>query len=231
MASASVTCQTSGTLTVSVTDADNSNTVSAGDSLVVSFNSCTVPTGTVSGTLSFAINTFGASSSTNYSMGMTLTFGNFTVTGTQVAASANGSLSVNLTHTGTYAWTETVSTPSLTVSGSFMGATRTRTLSNYSATATRTPNATSTYTTSYSFSGAVQSSALGNQTFLFATGTPFVKNGSEYYPSSGNMVITGANNSKLRLTGISNTQATLELDASGSGTYGAPVTVNWSDII
>jgi len=231
VASTTVTCPTSGSLTVSVTDADGSGTVSAGDSLNISFSSCVVPSGSLTGTLDFAVNSLSATSATNYTMGMTLTFGAFTVNAPQFTASANGSLSINLTKTATYAWTETVSSPSLTVSGTYMGVTRTRTLANYSATATRVPDATYTYTTSYILSGAVTSTALNNQTFLFATNTAFVKHGIDYYPGMGQMVITGANSSKLRVTAISNTQATLELDATGGGTYGAPTTVNWSDLI
>jgi hypothetical protein len=229
VASLTVSCS-SGSLTVAVTDADNNSQISAGDSLTVTSNTCVMPSGTVSGTLGFQINSLSGTSTTNYSMGATMSFGNFTVTDTvrQFTVSANGSLTVNFNTTAVHTWTETVSTPSMTVSGSYLGMTRSRTLSNYSASATRAPHANYTYQTRYTLSGAVTTSALGNQTFLFATTTEFVKNGIDAYPSSGEMLITGANNGKLKVTAMDNTQVNLALDADGNGTYDSPVTVSWS---
>lgn len=226
--SLTVSCST-GSLTVAVNDADSNNQLSAGDSLTVSSNSCVMPSGSVTGTMGFQINSLSGTSTTNYSMGATLTFGNFTVTDSvrQFAVSANGSLAVSFSTTAVNNWTETVSTPSLTVAGSYLGVTRTRTLANYSATATRVP-AVGSYTTSYTLSGAVTSTALADKTFLFDTTTTFVKNGIDAYPTSGVMVITGANNGKLRVTALNNTQVTLELDGDGNGVYDPASTVNWS---
>lgn len=228
VASMMVSCST-GSLTVAVNDADGNNQLSAGDSLTVSSNSCVMPSGSITGTMAFQVNSLSGTSTTNYSMGATLTFGNFTVTdsGRQFAVSANGSLTVSFSTTAANTWTESVSTPSLTVAGSYSGVTRTRTLANYSATASRVP-AGGSYTTNYTLSGAVTSTALADKTFLFDTTTTFVKNGIDAYPTSGVMVITGANNGKLRVTALNNAQVTLELDGDGNGSYETTNTVNWS---
>jgi hypothetical protein len=54
---------------------------------------------------------------------------------------------------------------------------------------------------------------------------------SDDYPSSGVMVITGAANSQLKLTALSNTQVRQELDANGDGTYESSTTVNWNTLL
>lgn len=227
-------CTLSGNLAVTINDADNNNVVSAGDSVSIAANNCVESTGTLTGTLTFAINSLsgGPFMSTTYSAGLTLTFENFMVTGPQFSASANGTLSMSLNVTGQYAFTSSVSTPSLTVSGTYGGVARTRTLASYSATATRVPNATSTYQTSHSVSGSLSSTALGSQTIAFSTPTAFVTLGADNYPSWGEMLITGAQGAKLRVKAISNTQATEELDADGNGAYEVgPITVAWSTLI
>jgi hypothetical protein len=225
-------CALSGNLAVSINDADNNNDVSAGDSLTITANSCVEASGTLTGTLIFAISSLSGTFMSNaYSAGLTLSFDQFTVTGPQFSAGANGSLSMSLNVTGQYAYTSSVSTPSLTVTGTYGGVTRTRTLASYSATATRTPNATYLYQTSHTVSGSLSSTALGSQTIAFATSTVFATRGADSYPSVGEMLITGAKGAKLRIKAISNTQVTEELDADGNGAYEiGPVTVAWNTL-
>ena len=227
-------CSLSGTLAVTINDADNNDVVSAGDSLAIAANNCAESSGTLSGSLTFAINSLsgGPFMSNAYSAGLTLTFANFTVTGPQFSASANGTLSMSLDVAGQYAYTSAVSTPSLTVSGTYGNVTRTRTLASYSATTTRAPNATATYQTSHSVSGSLSSTALGSQTIAFSTPAAFVTLGADNYPSWGEVLITGAQGAKLRVKAISNTQVTEELDADGNGAYEVgPITVAWSTLI
>lgn len=232
--SQTTSCQSGGSLTISVNDADNNSVLSAGDSLTIVSNNCVMSSGTVTGSLGFVINSlsnFQSSSSTNYSLGVTMNYGNFTVTSSGLIASINGSLSLAISSTGTNAWSETISTPSLAVSGNYAGVTRSRSLTNYSSTATRTPNATYSYLTSYSINGTVTSSALSTQSITFATSTPFVRRSTNAYPSSGAMVITGASNSKLRITTLNNVQVTQDLDANGDDIYESTSTVNWNSLM
>jgi len=77
--------------------------------------------------------------------------------------------------------------------------------------------------------------------FDFATVNALVRNAGDVRPRSGQVVITGANNTRVRVTVLAydvstNTGAgtmtgklTLELD-QGTGTYGAAVTKTWTQL-
>lgn len=230
--SQTVACTTSGSMTVSVNDSDNSGTATAGDSISITSNSCVEGSGTISGSLSFVINSLtGTLGSSNYSASMTMTFGNFGVAAAQFTATANGALTIAIASNGTYSNSTTVSTPSLSVAANYSGNSRSMTLTNYSATRNRTPSQTYVYTTSYSLNGYLTSSSISSQAIQFATTTPFVTRYTDNYPSSGVMVITGANSSKIRLTALSNSQVSQELDANGDGTYESSATVSWSSLM
>jgi hypothetical protein len=224
-------CSNGGSLTVSVNDADNNNVASAGDSATISSNGCNTGSGALSGTIGFVINNLsGTFNSSNYSAGITMSFTSFSVSASQYSASLNGSLSLSATATGVNSSRATVTTPSLSIAATYAGATRTRSLANYSATYTRSPNATYTYLTSYEFNGYMTSSALSSQAIAFATTTPIVTRYTDSYPSSGVLVISGANNTKVRLTALSNTQVSEELDANGDGAYETSTVVAWNSL-
>jgi len=55
----------------------------------------------------------------------------------------------------------------------------------------------------------------------------FQINVADQWPNLGQMIITGANDSRARVTAISNTQYTLEVDADGDRTYETVTTENW----
>lgn len=225
-------CNYGGSLTATGTDADNNGIVSSGDRVTLSSNGCIEAEGALSGSLDFVItNLSGDFGSTNYIAAMAITFNNFAVTSSQFSANVNGGMTFSTNASGANTSTATVSTPSLAVSGTYAGATRTRTLTNYSATVQRRPDPTYNYVTSYSLSGFLTSSSISSQTIAFSTPTPLVTRSTSYYPSSGVMLITGINNSKLRVTALSNTQVTEELDANGDGTYESTKTVSWNTLM
>lgn len=227
-----VACSNGGSLTVSATDADNNGAISAGDSVTISSNNCIESSGALSGSLGFVVNnTIGTFNSLNFSAGLTMIFSNFSVAKSQFSANVNGNLTFSIVASGLNATSATVSTPSLAVSGTYGGTTRTRSLANYSATFARTPSPTYTYVTSYTLNGFLTSSSLSSQAISFATPTPIVTRYTDYYPSSGVLLITGGNNSKIRVTAMSNTQVTQELDANGDGTYESNSTVSWNTLM
>jgi hypothetical protein len=186
----------------------------------------------LNGTLSFAINSVsGNFGSSSYGAGMTMTFTDFTVSSAQFTASAIGTLTLSINVTGVNMLSAAISTPSLTVSGTYAGVTRTRTLADYSATMTQAPDVTYGYVTSTTVSGSLTSSALSSQRIAFATPVPFVTRSTDSYPSTGVMVISGASNTKLRLTALSNTEVSQELDANGDGIYESITTVSWNTLM
>jgi len=228
-------CPLGGTMSISVNDADNSGTVSAGDTLNIVADGCVLSVGTATGSMNFTFNTvsgnYQSSASSDYVLGVTMTFGNFTVTSPSAIASMNGSLSLLATANGNGNLSETISTPSLSISATYAGESRTRSLTGYSATMTKAPSAAYGSLLSYTVSGTASSSALASQSVSFATSTPFVRRGSDVYASSGVMVITGGAKSTIKITALNSTQVLQELDANGDGVFEESVTKNWSSLM
>ena len=226
-------CPSGGGYTISVTDADNSGTASAGDSFAAVYSNCNSGSGVLNGLLSFRIDalsgSYGALQST---VGVTMTFGNFTLTASTYSASINGALSVAGSKTGVNAFSQNISTSSLSASATYGSVTRSRTLSNYSATETRTPDASATYLSQYSVGGTISSTGFaGTQAVSFSTPTPLVRRASDAYAYTGSLLITGANNSALRLTALSNALVREDLDANGDGVFESTSTVAWNSLL
>ncbi|HSW19253.1 MAG TPA: hypothetical protein VLJ86_18685 [Ramlibacter sp.] len=228
--SATQPCTNSGFITVTADDADNSRTVSPGDRLTLVFANCVEPEGTATGSMTLQIASASYVSETQFNVSANVSYDAFTVASTGVTTGASGNLTLSVQSTGANAWTQSFSSASLAVTGTYGGQNRTRTLSSYAATATRAPDATFGYLTTYTANGALTSTALSSQTVSFATSTPFVVRFEDNYPSTGAMTITGANSSRLQVTAQSNTEVQLQLDANGDGTFEGSSTTAWSSL-
>ena len=231
--SVSRNCSYGGSFTASATDADNSQTVSTGDSIGINFSSCNEGSGAVTGALSFHIDslngTYGSSPS---NVSVTMTFGNLGVNAAAYSGAINGSITVAGARTGTNALSQTLSTNSLSVSATYGNVTRSRTLTGYSATETRTPDATYTYLSRYSVAGTLTSTGFaGTKAVSFSTPTMFIRRATEAYPYSGALLMSGASNTALRMTALSNAVVQLDLDANGDGTYESTSTVGWNTLL
>jgi hypothetical protein len=235
VSSSTSSCTLGGSLSASVNDADNSSTVTAGDSVTITANNCVLAQGTISGSMTLAVGSWSGSltsSPPNYNMSLTISYSNFNLVASSYTSSLNGSMSTTIRAVGNYTQYASVSATSLTASATFLGVSRTRTLSNYTASYQRAPDANYVSHTDYTVSGALSSSGLGvANTFTFSTVTPMRVLGAQTYPSSGQVVITGASNTRLRLTALSNTQVQEELDANGDGSYENTSVVNWNTLL
>jgi hypothetical protein len=80
-----------------------------------------------------------------------------------------------------------------------------------------------------SFSGRVTDSRYGfvdiSQVIPFA-----FANCSQTFPDGGVVVLTGANNAKIRVEALSSTLFTIELDLDGDNTYELKAYLNWTDL-
>ena len=227
-----VSCDVSGSMTVSASDPDNDGVVSAGDRVTVTSNNCVMAQGALAGTLNFEFSSLtGALNSNNYNASVTLEFDQFSITSAALSATVNGSLTMSIAMTGPNSSSESMSTPTLSMTGTYAGQVRTRSLSNYTATATTSPDATYGSLTQYDISGVVTSSALSSNAIAFATSTVLVRRNLDFYPYTGVISVTGANKSSIRMTALSASQVKQELDADGDGTYEANITVAWNSLI
>lgn len=230
--SQTVSCQYGGSLTVSVSDTDNNGVLSVGDAVTIAANHCVEAEGTITGSLAMTINSLtGRYGTAPYNASMTMSFDGFTVATSQASASLNGSISLNQNVFGSHSFSSTFSVPSLALSATYAGVTRSRSLTGYSATMSRSPDASYIYLDSYAAKGTVMSTALAGQSFSFNTLTPFVRRPSDNYPYSGVMLVIGGGNSQLRVNALSSSQVSLELDATGDGAFETNTTVNWNTLL
>jgi hypothetical protein len=79
--------------------------------------------------------------------------------------------------------------------------------------------------------GAVSSTRLAGGTIVISTAVPAKAYDADPYPREGQIVVTGAANSKLRVTAISTSIVRIELDANGDATFESSVDRAWSDVI
>ena len=228
----SVNCTLGGTLTVSSDTANVNGVAAAGDSATMTGNNCKEMGGAINGTLRIVINSLsGDLDSTQYNASLAMSFEALSVQNQQYSASMNGPLTLMIAATGANQSTHTFTTPSLAVSATYANQTRTRTMTQFQATASRTSDPLYAYVTSYQMSGAVSSSALSSQVLSFDSTSPFVVRSIDPYPSSGVMRVRGGADSQLRLTTLSNTQVRQELDAGGDGTFEESKTISWAALI
>ena len=84
--------------------------------------------------------------------------------------------------------------------------------------------------TQVTLNGAFTAASIGGR-IQVATVQPVTQLGNDAYPSSGQIVVTGAAGTHLRVTALDATRVQLELDANGDGTYEASVVLPWSSIV
>lgn len=85
------------------------------------------------------------------------------------------------------------------------------------------------YTDSISISGRFYHPDYGYVDIL--TVQPLIFNYFDWYPSSGLMIFTGANNKSARLTVLDSTNVLLEVDSDGNGTYEFSQVLPWGSIM
>ncbi|MFZ2649627.1 MAG: hypothetical protein WA210_05925 [Burkholderiaceae bacterium] len=217
-------CPGGGTSARTFDDKDNNNRLSTGDTVSVIFTNCVEGTDRVNG--SFSLDNVTVTGrpgiDTAWNAGVTATFGNLAVTsGGTLLGSVNGGFNLALTTTDGNNITHTINGTSLTATeGS-----NTRTLTGFTATLElrRSPPAYS-----YTSSGTLASSRLGG-TLTYQTPTPFAGVGTDF-PSSGRLLVTGANNAGVRFTAVGST-VTLEVDANGDGAYETSFNRTWAELI
>lgn len=224
IASLSLPCTTSGTVSVSFQDTNSTGTFDVGDIMTMAFNNCVEPdpvTGNLStsnGSATFAITSASGALGmgiTPFSAEFTLTFNNFTSKdiATNLTEAINGDISFSTTDDGT-STTGTMSGTSLRMDSSADGAFL---LTYYSISFTEANVPTTT--TPYSFSVSMTiASTVANGSVTVATTTPFTGQG-DGDPSAGQMVITGANGSTLTLTALPDgVTVQMVVDQDGAGT-------------
>lgn len=232
MQMSTVACD-SGSMDVSVNDANGNSMLDAGDSFSMSAHGCMFAGATLSGGMAFTVNAFSGDLNTDvYDLNMQMTLTNLVATDATGSVTTNASMSASMSATGIHATRFSMTTSSYTTVSTRANVTYTRSLTDFTATQTTTPMPMQAgYTISEMANGTVSSSGLGNKSVVFATLAPFVRSNSQNFPSSGQATATGAGGSKIRLTAQSDgSNVLLELDADGNGIYEASQTKLWTEL-
>ena len=223
-------CSLSGSSTTTSNDADNSQSLSSGDTLTLTFNQCRDSNDdVVSGVMIFTISSVTSGLGGNVQFSGSLAFVQVSASSGTHLANIQGSVGVAAALTSTSSQIAlTVGANALTVTSSAPG---------YLDTIVYEPGMQLTVTATdgavpqsdVTLNGSFTASSIGGRV-LVATVLPLRQLGTDVDPSSGQVVVTGASGTHLRVTALSATSVQLELDANGDGTYERSGVFAWDTI-
>jgi hypothetical protein len=228
--SSTAACSVSGSITTTVSAADNSQSLSSGDALTLTFNQCQDSgADVVSGGMIFTIGSVTSAAAGNVQFSGSLAFVQLSdASGTRLA-NIQGNVGVTAAITSTsFQLALTVGANALTVTSSAPGYVDTIVYEpgmQLSVTATNGAVTQSDVT----LNGSFTASSIGGRVVV-ATVLPLRQLGTDADPSSGQVVVTGASGTHLRVTALSATSVQLELDANGDGTYESSGVFAWDAI-
>lgn len=224
--SETLSCTQGGSLQLSFNDQNNNGSWDVGDTLRATAINCREDGLTLQGGLGLNAKALsGSFGSGSYSATLQLSLENFIITEGSDTSTGNGNLDMQISVTaGTTELTLVVD--AISVAGTEAGQLYNHSLRDARLNL-RLPLAGGGTS---STSGTVSSSKLGDKSVRIETPTPFVTAAQAQFPSSGQMLISGANGSKLRLSAQSAALALLELDADGDGSYETRSTKAWSEL-
>lgn len=228
------TCAVGGTVVSTLNDADNTSTLTAGDSMTLVYNGCRLGDGlSVSG--QYEVRYATVTQGNTPAVVATITLTNFATTEGSDVITLNGRMRMDYTQRSTVRQDITLSTETDVVAQSRVAG-RSDTITLQAGFSTLSVVETDAFPpegglpgrSTVTTQGTVASTALGGSVVL-STPAPLVAYDVDGYPRSGSVLATGRNSS-LRLTAVSATQVRLDLDSNGDGTVDSSNTVPWSSL-
>ncbi len=217
-------CSGSGTWTLSGNDADNSSSLTVGDSVTLRYSNCVESDVTVNGVLSmlFTQLSSGFTGDPPYTLGVRVTLTNLSVSTSGHSAISNGDMTMLIADDGTGNESFDLSGNSLvsTVSG------QSSSLTNYRYELSLNDN-TGAY--SFSLQGTLGNATIGGSV-TYTTTTPFTGIDPDD-PTAGELHFIGAGGSQAWLTADSDgINVYIDVDADGDGTAETQVATTWSEL-
>jgi hypothetical protein len=221
----SLACDGGGSYSVSATIAGTE--LAAGDTFNMGFNNCIDldDATTTNGKLDIAVLRWvGADDAVIFDRQISATETNLSVKQSTFSVFGNGTYTATLKSGANRSITATAYTQNFTSSITETGKTINRVLQNFAITWTLTPTGPVSaflpeYNGSITLAGELTSSALGAQRVTVSTLQPLVAKNGDTQISSGQLLLTGANGSKVRITVQATGNALVELDTNGDGVY------------
>lgn len=233
-------CDGGGNLLISINDLNGNNKGDVGDVVSMTAMSCTFEGVTLNGKIIIVANSItGNPSFYPYAMSASMELVNLTAESSSIRTVGNGSLLLTLDNSGVNEGSLGLSASDFTLDSTY-GAVRYRQeLSSYASSVVIKTDSTGV-STSTSVSGTLTSSALESKSITIKTLAPFVRVNAEYpftrpvsqtYPSSGQVLVTGASGSRARITATSDTTVLIELDADANGSYEKSTSKLWGEML
>lgn len=224
-------CAGGGTLTISENDANGNLKPDAGDSVTLTALNCVFEGQSLSGQLALTVNSIaGEPGYFPYSLSVSLGFADLAAKSSTVRSVGNGNLVLDLSARAANDQSLALSTSSFAIATTYNNASYSKALTNYKTSIAVRPAGTGASSTT-AVSGTLSSTAFESKSISIATPTPFVRTSAQTYPSSGQLVITGAAGSKVRITATSATTVLIELDADANGSYETSTSKLWSEML
>jgi hypothetical protein len=229
-------CATSGSVTSVLDDRDNSNSVSSGDVLTVTFNQCQIGTDLIDGSVSATYSVVQAQAN-SASATATVTYSQLHASSTDGDFSINGSFNYNLTYDGSI-YTAQLSIGVNDLTAAVNGATYSDSVTlhaGYTVTATRDPNALPPGSGTpglgtLTVNGAISATSIGG-TILINTPITIKQYDIDPYPREGQVQVRGVHDGLLVLTVLSTSTVRVQLDADANGAFEVDKNVAWTDLI
>lgn len=225
-----VLCSQGGSLAISFNDANNNANFDNGDGLTIDAQACKEDGTVMQGRMGLSLQALtGVYGSNTFNATLTISLTGFSTTSGNDVLQGDGTLTMTIRQTGSGLGEVVLATPRLALNGRIGGA-------NFSTTLTDTQMSLRSDTvggashTSVAYNSGISSSQFGNKQVTVTTPQPLVISGDNSYPGSGQMMVRGNANSVVRITALNATQARVELDAEGDGTYETQVVKTWAEL-
>ena len=223
--SATEPCPLGGSASATVNDADNSGSLTPGDTGTFTFYNCVVEGATLNGAFSFSnLSLTGSDSTPSRSVGATFNFNNLRATSGAESASVNGDFSVQaaITNFAPYVLDISITGTRLALAENNW----TGTLAGFSARVSVNETA-GTYL--YAVSGTMSGTDLPDTITL---ATPITVTGIiGTYPAAGVMTARASDGTSARLTVNSPTSVTVDVDGNADGTFESSQTMTWAQLV
>jgi hypothetical protein len=204
-------------------------TISPGDSVSMSFN-CTATDQALTGVFEVIFESVvGDLSSVVYDIKAKVNINNLKFQEGDSSYIDNGNFAMALKSTAVNSRTINVFASDFSSTVTQTNTTVKRRLKDFTSNIVETP-ASLGYTSSTTLTGQLTSSRLADASVMVTTEQPLIEKSTDDAPSSGKLLLSGANGSKVRVTVQNASSVLLELDANGDGVYEQKTTKPWADI-
>ncbi len=225
-------CSGGGHISATLNDGNGNDDIDTGDSATLQFASCVESGVTINGGLQLnatAVN--GSFGSSSFSATVGVTYDNLIVAvGSTASVTGSGQMTIGIAATSANISSVTIDASSFSETGTIGGTSVSMSLSGYHLSVLTQPSLGGGSAVATTVNGTFVSSTLSNQQIQITTRSPLTTPVGQAYPSSGEILVKGAQGSQVLVTVQSGGMVQIQLDADGDGTFEASTTQSWASL-